>query len=148
MECIDKALSSTNNPKTFYFTNQTTLSTFDIDRQRKYDTGGFVQNFTERKVACITLPSLADKYKLSKINLLKLDVEGSEYEIFDGLGETDLESVNQILMEFHHNESQRIKNITDKLSLYNFDVQFMDLGYNLADSVSALQGVVYAKRKQ
>lgn len=35
------------------------------------------------------------------IDLLKMDVEGAEYELLDEIGQTDLE-IGQLLVEFHH----------------------------------------------
>lgn len=49
--------------------------------------------------------------------VLKIDVEGSEFLIFDALGKTNLlESIDVILMEYH----QKPKAITDMLNQYSF----------------------------
>lgn len=53
------------------------------------------------KVPCVDLATLMRRNGHSHIDLLKLDIEGAEYEVLDALLESRL-SVGQILVEFHH----------------------------------------------
>lgn len=52
-------------------------------------------------VEALTIESMANKLGLKKIDILKLDIEGAEYEVFDNLLSTSLRP-KQILVEFHH----------------------------------------------
>lgn len=49
-------------------------------------------------VELITLPEIFDKYRITQLEVLKLDVEGSEYEILDNI---DGPIAKQISVEFH-----------------------------------------------
>ncbi|ACK51534.1 methyltransferase FkbM family [Methylocella silvestris BL2] len=52
---------------------------------------------------CISLADLLARYGKNKIDLLKIDVEGFEYEIIESIFEKNLE-VEQICVEIHHNK--------------------------------------------
>ena len=47
------------------------------------------------------LETICDELKLNSIDILKIDVEGSEYKIIDALVSSNIE-VKQFLVEFHH----------------------------------------------
>lgn len=54
-------------------------------------------------VPSVTLPSLLEKAGRKVCDVLKLDVEGAEYEILHSLVDRgELQSVKQVLVEFHH----------------------------------------------
>jgi FkbM family methyltransferase len=59
---------------------------------------------TKDIVKSITLDNIVDLFKLKKINLLKLDIEGSEYEVLYNFKNLDI--VEQITMEWHYGTSQ------------------------------------------
>ncbi|MEL6142384.1 MAG: FkbM family methyltransferase, partial [Bacteroidota bacterium] len=48
-----------------------------------------------------TLASLMSIYKHQSIDLLKMDIEGAEYEVIPEILTSDIK-VSQILVEFHH----------------------------------------------
>lgn len=52
-------------------------------------------------VPCRRLPSIAKELGHDRIALLKMDIEGSEYEVLDDLFDSGMD-VGQILVEFHH----------------------------------------------
>jgi len=54
-----------------------------------------------KKFTCTltTLDSLIDIRKIDRIDLLKIDVEGSEKDVFEGLSQENLEKVKQIVFE-------------------------------------------------
>jgi FkbM family methyltransferase len=53
------------------------------------------------KVPCVDLQSLMDENGHTRIDLLKLDIEGSEYEVIDGFLSCGI-PVGQLCVEFHH----------------------------------------------
>jgi FkbM family methyltransferase len=61
------------------------------------------------------------KLQMEKVSLLKLDVEGAEYEIFDALSIENLKKVERIILEFHDNFGGRLRDsITNKLEEAGF----------------------------
>jgi FkbM family methyltransferase len=57
---------------------------------------------TSYSVKGVTLRSLIEDVGLEKVDLLKLDIEGAEYELLDNVDGCDLEPFSQIFIEFHH----------------------------------------------
>ncbi|MBN1326271.1 FkbM family methyltransferase [Candidatus Falkowbacteria bacterium] len=53
------------------------------------------------KVQGLTLGDILKKYNIEKIDLLKLDIEGTEYEVFKSLSQDDWEKINSIVLEYH-----------------------------------------------
>ena len=56
----------------------------------------------EYKVKTITLEGLMNKYGLERIDYLKMDVEGAEYEIIENLDITIATKIHQISLETHN----------------------------------------------
>ena len=55
------------------------------------------------EVESITLNDLPNKVNSEVIDLLKLDIEGAEYELLSQVNQSDLKVFKQIFVEFHHN---------------------------------------------
>ena len=53
-------------------------------------------------VKTLTLRSLKVRIGANEISMLKLDLEGAEYELFKNLTQKDLVGYRQIFVEFHH----------------------------------------------
>lgn len=52
---------------------------------------------------CTDLPTLMERLGVARVDLLKLDIEGFEYAVLDGLLDRGL-VVDQICVEFHHDQ--------------------------------------------
>ncbi len=52
-------------------------------------------------VECLTIPSLMARLGHSKLDLLKIDIEGSEYEVIPQMLQRGIVPT-QLLVEFHH----------------------------------------------
>jgi FkbM family methyltransferase len=62
------------------------------------------KNFSDKKlVKSIGLNDLIESETLSSVDLIKIDVEGAEYDIFSGVSIENLKKCKFILMEFHDN---------------------------------------------
>lgn len=69
-------------------------------------------------VACYSVPGFFKKINIDKVDIIKLDIEGSEENIFKN-NLSWLRDVNYLLIEFH---SKRIEEIcTEKLIAYKFN---------------------------
>jgi FkbM family methyltransferase len=76
------------------------------------------------EVECITMEDLFKKHNLKKIDLLKLDCEGSEYEILYRCPAEYLARVEKIAMEVHKGTGldHNMKSMADYLKAGGFDI--------------------------
>lgn len=57
---------------------------------------------TEYNVDVFSIDSLLIKYNISKVGLLKLDLEGAEFDLILNSSKSIWSSINQVYVEFHH----------------------------------------------
>lgn len=65
--------------------------------------GFFVKETEEQNfdIDAISIPKIIKKYGMDKIDILKIDIEGSEYEVFDENAEKWISNVSLLLIELH-----------------------------------------------
>ena len=83
-------------------------------------------NIIEYEVQGIRLISLFSELNLMRIDILKLDIEGAEYELLAEIKENDLEIIDQLFIEFHHHA---IPEFTSK-DTYKLVKKIEKLGFN------------------
>lgn len=71
-------------------------------------------------VEAMTLPALMEQGPLERIDLLKLDIEGSEYEVIESTPPEFLRRIREIVMEYHPNGSKHT--LFGKLADAGFEV--------------------------
>jgi len=72
------------------------------------------------KVRCTTLSAILRDNKIDRVDLLKLDCEGAEWEIFPATSDEDLGKIRQIVMEVHAGESGAQEKSFDRLKKLGF----------------------------
>ena len=83
----------------------------------------------------ITLDSLFKRYSITHVDLLKVDIEGSEFDMLMTASEETLAKVAQITVEFHLKNgsadfsSKRVLSICQRLRRIGYRVLFMDRGF-------------------
>lgn len=87
-----------------------------------------------KSVKCITLDSLLKDEK--EIDLLKIDVEGAEYEILETCSDETINKCSKIYLEFHDG-------VEKKDRLENIKKRFLNLGFDLIDYVGQDQNDNY-----
>lgn len=77
--------------------------------------------FSPRSVECQveTLSQQIDKLGVARIDLLKIDVEGAEWDVLQGLSDTHWPLIQQIVAEVH-DENGRLKRFTELLEKRGF----------------------------
>ena len=132
-------LSSENNPAkifTFYpnmSANSTTkpedtlaeLEDIEVDQNSSKIENLFEEFFQEKEqVACEvrTLSSVINELGIDSIDLLKIDVEGEEYEVFQSIEAKDWPKIKQIVAEIH-DQKRRLKQISQMLADKGFKIQ-------------------------
>ncbi len=92
------------------------------------------------KVCSIKLLDVFKQNKISKIDFLKIDCEGSEGLIFKSINKTVLSKINKISLEYHDNVSPiNHKQIIQILIKNNFNTKQVSIGENF--------GYIYAWKK-
>jgi len=81
---------------------------------------------------------------IKKIDYLKIDCEGSEYEIIDSIEENYLSNfVRNICLEYHLNTNGKILPMLDKLKKCGFEIEFE----HSLDQINDEIGIFYAYKK-
>lgn len=73
------------------------------------------------KVKAVTLSDLIQPFEF--IDLIKMDIEGGEYEVFDNLSEEAFAKVKNIILEYHNYWGRNYKEVEVKLRTFGFSVQ-------------------------
>jgi FkbM family methyltransferase len=146
VEIIPKALNSTNDPITFYQSEENPIisSAIPPDKLKNHNAG--VKGNNEVTVDTITIKDIVAK--LGNIDLLKIDIEGGEYEIIKNIDPSLFNNINNLLIECHFFEE-------DYLEKYNALIKKLsDNGYEVEeytkDQATIYKGgseVIFAARK-
>lgn len=127
---IDKALHYDNSQLEFYedIDNPIVSSAIPVG-SFTYHNDGFNKNRIKRTLDTITLKEITDMYGI--IDLLKIDIEGGEYSIFDKADGSVLDKINHLLIECHFFEDdymQKYENLLIKLKNAGFLVEEYESG--------------------
>jgi FkbM family methyltransferase len=127
VEIIPKALNSTNDPITFYQSEENPIisSAIHPDQLKNHNAG--IKGSDKVIVDTITIKDIIDK--LGNIDLLKIDIEGGEYEIIKNIDPSLFKNINNFLIECHFFEE-------DYLVKYNALVKKLsDNGYKVEEYI-------------
>ena len=126
------ALGKNNRIQSFNQTHESSSSTFNkINTKSNYFSRkkfflGFSQDkdfYKKIELKMISLDSYFSEYNLNKIDLIKIDTEGFEYEVLQGL-QKNMKNVNYILFEHHYDDmikkNYKFKDIIKLLKHNNF----------------------------
>lgn len=93
---------------------------------------------------CINLQNYINSKKIDRIDYLKIDCEGAEYEIIETLDEEFLStSVRNMCIEYHLNSDGRIFPMIEKLEKCGFEIEFE----HNPEQINYEMGIFYAYRK-
>lgn len=132
---INKAIYDINGKKEMLIAdNCTTVSSFENQEF----------NYTSKKlIETLTFNKFVTMYNIHKIDLLKVDIEGSEYKVFETITSENLNNINSILLEFHDNNG-RLINIINKLTTNGFKYLLRTQGTDSIGSINDNGGILYA----
>lgn len=100
-----------------------------------------------KKITCksINFNNYLKTHNIEKIDYLKIDCEGAEYEIIESLDEYYLtNNVDKICLEYHLNKNGEINTILNKLKKCNFNVNFEFGDHQINDEL----GIIYAYKQK
>ena len=101
------------------------------------------------EVQSITPDFLIENYiDEEKIDLMKVDIEGAEYQFFESISEESLSKIDKFIIEFHNNENFRVMSILKKLAKNGFDYKLSKWQVWDGDFIAENKmGIIYAKKK-
>ncbi|MCX6744799.1 MAG: FkbM family methyltransferase [Candidatus Parcubacteria bacterium] len=96
------------------------------------------EDLADKKVIpAISLTDFLRKNNLNKISLLKMDIEGAEYEVLAGLKMEDWQKINNILLEYHDLAEHKHEDLAELIRQRGFSLEIFPshfdkkLGYML-----------------
>jgi FkbM family methyltransferase len=134
IQLYNYAVSDRDSKMTFYENGDFGMSTIKEDVNVEYRTKQY-------EVDTISINSLISKFNLEKIDYLKIDCEGSEFEIFESISEMYLtNNIKKIAIEFHdYLYGEKVQKLISKLEKCGFEIIIKnDEGVPL--------GMIYAKK--
>lgn len=83
------------------------------------------------EVKAVNIKSLIDHIGTDQIDILKLDLEGAEYDLLNAINEEDVLRCKQIFVEFHHHavscyDETDTQRIVEKICSYGFNSFSLD----------------------
>lgn len=81
------------------------------------------EDVAEKKITvqAFSFTDFCKQNKIKKISLLKMDIEGGEYELFDSMTGDDFAMVNYVILEYHRGSEHKV--LAEKLRENGFGVQ-------------------------
>ena len=117
--------------------------TFNIDTESSINSSAFYTSENSQTINCksINLNNYIKTNNIEKIDYLKIDCEGAEYEIIESLDEQYLSNnINKICLEYHLNKNGEVNIILDKLKKCGFNINFEYEDHQINDEL----GIFYA----
>ncbi|MBN2480079.1 MAG: FkbM family methyltransferase [Parachlamydiales bacterium] len=116
---INKAVSNKGKKIDFYKSHKTPAR-HSLYKNKFFNNNGLFSQKLE--VKAISLPAILSSFE--KCKLLKVDIEGAEYDIFFNCSKNVLKKINFFLIEYH--------NLSDKLNGKALEKFFKDLNFTTA----------------
>jgi hypothetical protein len=101
----------------------------------------------------ITVPSITPNTLIEEyidedlIDLMKVDIEGAEYDFFETISDDNLKKIKRLIIEFHNNDGKKVMNIITKLTKNNFKFKLSKWTVECGDYIiENKMGIIYAER--
>jgi FkbM family methyltransferase len=95
--------------------DNSTISGF-IDDVHPYTT----HNMHEEEVDVTTLKSFFENNNLNKLDLIKIDIEGVEYDVIESLSDLDLLKSDRYLIEYHWAKTKNVRKMVDRFKFLGY----------------------------
>jgi FkbM family methyltransferase len=77
-----------------------------------------------KKIRTTTLPDIIRKFRLEKIDLVKMDIEGAEFEVLESMEESDFAKIANFYVEYHeYANDKRGSDLMRLLAMNNYRVE-------------------------
>jgi FkbM family methyltransferase len=117
VDCHQAAIDSGEGPITFQVYDKSAYATAHHIHFKECGLHDTIET-----ASCLTLDKAFEYLKIDRINLLKVDCEGSEYGIFDTLSPGVAAKIDQIALEVHHVPGTSPDHLAERLETLGFSV--------------------------
>jgi FkbM family methyltransferase len=84
------------------------------------------------EASTISIDDIIKQFDLDRISLLKVDIEGYEYELFENLSDDILSKIDEILLEFHPiSDLKKRLDLINRLMINGFKFKFLGEEINI-----------------
>ncbi len=129
------AVTSLDGIVDFIYNPESTIGSSAIEKEKDWK---FSTNNNKIKVKSINFYNYSKEKSINKIDFLKIDCEGAEYEILDSIPDDFfINSINKLTVEYHENTGQ-LKRHIDRLINLGFEIKFKS-----ADDIKNKFGIFY-----
>ena len=94
------------------------------------------------EVDAFSFNDLCKNVEVNEVSLVKLDIEGGEYEVFNGMDEDDFNRIGAIIMEYHAGAHQSPQNLEQLIREQGFSVQIFPSHFDKT------MGFLFARNKK
>ena len=111
--------------KAIYKKSDENLTLFSHGRETdKLSFNGSIINYSNanknKTVRSVSFTDLINIYNIDKIDILKCDIEGYEWELFDNLNDDVIKKIDRIHLDFHNNFNSESRKLIDRLTKLGF----------------------------
>jgi FkbM family methyltransferase len=143
VKIIDKAINSFDGFTDFYEQpGASVVSSINTMNANGWDDGRI-----KKTIECITPNTLFKQYITEeKIDLMKVDIEGSEYDFFETITDENIKKISKFIIEYHLNKDYRVMSILKKLAKndFRFKLDRWEVHNPTDYFVSHNMGIIYA----
>jgi len=119
VQTVEKAVYTEDKDLEFFIDpNNTTIGSISEEHLTKE--GVNAQKIT---VPAISLKTFIQEYNLDRISLVKMDIEGAEYDIIEHLDDEVYHKIDSFLIEYHGNTDTRVNKLINTLKRKGFDIE-------------------------
>jgi len=120
----------------YYTDNENSENLGNSIIKNQYD---YLNATIEKSIKTISIEDIIKRYDIDKVSLLKMDIEGAEYDIIENITDETLSKIDRIHLEFHDiNYIFRRFNIIDKLCRNGFRFETLYNNVNIYDPLFTL----------
>jgi len=116
---VEKAVYTQDKDLEFFIDpNNTTIGS--VSEKHLLDEGVTIEKIV---VPAVSLKTFMQENNLDRVSLVKMDIEGAEYEIIEHLEDEVFEKIDSFLIEYHDNTDKRIVKMIDRLKSKGYDIE-------------------------
>lgn len=136
---VDSAMSDIDGELEF-FVNQENSTISSMLNEHKHGGGNFNISY---KVNSVRFDTFMKMNGLTKIDLIKIDIEGAEYDLFNSMTEDDFDKIDNILVEYHINQHKTMYDVHMLIK------KFEHFGFKCElNSMHSIGGFIFANKKR